>query len=85
MTEKPRRVKEIEKEAALSEPCQKIGSITLEGEGWETWFCPMEDGSATLIQEYESYALGSRRRTYQVDLTTDEVEKLGKKLQKMTE
>lgn len=69
---KPRRVKELEEEADLIGPCDKVGEFR-GGElgSWETWLCIAADRSVILVQEHDMPAF-DKTETSEIHLTEDE-------------
>lgn len=72
---KPKRIKDIEKYQELLFPCQKVGELANETENWETWACPLADGSITLVQYYYSASF-NKKTTAEMTISEEEVKTL---------
>lgn len=72
---KPKRVREIEREAILKGPCRLIGTHSRETDLSETWVCEMDDDTSIVFQSVLSHVSG-RTTNYELHLEPDEKRRL---------
>jgi len=76
---KPRRVKAIEKEAAIKKPCQKIGEYSEGYRDWTIWMCEMLDDTAVIVEHGYSH-VSARHWTEEIWIPADMRKDLGNRL-----